>query len=212
MCDMTHSDSSHPALNSEPLLYVWRGLTEWLICMGWLRLVASIKLQVSFAKYSLFYRALLAKETYNFIEPTNRSHPICMPCLTRMCDMTHSYAWQDLHSSGVCPSIKHHQFSLYTYTHTHTNKFSLTQTNTHTQTHTHTSPLALLLSPSRSSSLPPLLPAGLNLMDHDDDVAGKEAIGREVWNMKSNYAWTLEVSFECALRVQNWICRSVYEV
>ena len=137
MCDLTHSDSSHSALNSEPLLYVWRGLTEWLICMGWLRLVASIKLQVSFAKYSLFYRALLAKETYNFIEPTNRSHPICMPCLTRMCDMTHSYAWQDLHSSGVCPSIKHHQFSLYTYTHTHTNKFSLTQTNTHTQTHTH---------------------------------------------------------------------------
>jgi len=27
---------------------------------------------------------------------------------------------------------------------------------------------------------PPLLPAGLNLMDHGDDVAGKEAVGREV--------------------------------
>ena len=30
-------------------------------CMGWLRLVGSIKLQVSFAEYSLFYWALLHK-------------------------------------------------------------------------------------------------------------------------------------------------------
>ena len=45
--------------------------------MGWLRLVGSIKSQVSFAEYRLFYRALFAKETYNFIDPTNRSHPIC---------------------------------------------------------------------------------------------------------------------------------------
>jgi len=47
--------------------------------MGWLRLVVgSIKLQVSFAEYSLVYRALFAKETYNFIDPTSRSHPICV--------------------------------------------------------------------------------------------------------------------------------------
>jgi len=30
-------------------------------CMGWLRLVGSLKLQVSFAEYSLFYRAVLQK-------------------------------------------------------------------------------------------------------------------------------------------------------
>jgi len=30
-------------------------------CMGWLRLVGSIKLYVSFAEYGLFYRALLQK-------------------------------------------------------------------------------------------------------------------------------------------------------
>ena len=29
--------------------------------MGWLRLVGSIKLQVSFAEYSLFYKALLQR-------------------------------------------------------------------------------------------------------------------------------------------------------
>ena len=31
------------------------------LCMGWLRWVGSLKLQVSFAEYSLFYRALLQK-------------------------------------------------------------------------------------------------------------------------------------------------------
>ena len=71
-----------------------------LLNTGWLRLVGSIKVQVSFAEYRLFYRAL-AKETFNslklqesfveynlfcrallqkrpiiFKEPTNRSYPI----------------------------------------------------------------------------------------------------------------------------------------
>ena len=31
------------------------------VCMGWLRLVGSIELSVSFAEYRLFYRALLQK-------------------------------------------------------------------------------------------------------------------------------------------------------
>ena len=38
-------------------------------------LSCSIKLQFSFAEYSLFYRAF-TKLTYNLIDPTNRSHPI----------------------------------------------------------------------------------------------------------------------------------------
>ena len=33
----------------------------WYVNMGWLRLVGSLKLWVSFAEYSLFYRALLQK-------------------------------------------------------------------------------------------------------------------------------------------------------
>ena len=43
--------------------------------MGWLQSVGSIKLYVSFAQYGLFYRVFL-QETYNFIDPTNCSHPI----------------------------------------------------------------------------------------------------------------------------------------
>ena len=45
--------------------------------MGCLRLVGSLNLQVSFAEYSLFYRALLQKRPVILKpEPTDRSHPI----------------------------------------------------------------------------------------------------------------------------------------
>jgi len=44
--------------------------------MWWLRLVGSIKLQVSFAKEPWKKRWDSAKKTYDLIDPTNRSHPI----------------------------------------------------------------------------------------------------------------------------------------
>ena len=37
----------------------WVAQIERMIDMGWLRLVGSLKLYVSFAEYPLFYRALL---------------------------------------------------------------------------------------------------------------------------------------------------------
>jgi len=43
--------------------------------MAWLRLVGSLKLYVSFAKEP-YKREYSAKETYNFKEPTKRSHPV----------------------------------------------------------------------------------------------------------------------------------------
>ena len=43
--------------------------------MGWLRLVGSIKVKVFSAKEP-YKRDYSAKETYNLIDPTNRSHPI----------------------------------------------------------------------------------------------------------------------------------------
>ena len=46
------------------------------LTMGWLRLVGSIKLQVSCTEHSLFYRALLPKRPIILIDPTNRSHTI----------------------------------------------------------------------------------------------------------------------------------------
>ena len=46
------------------------------VCMLWLRLVGSFKVLVSLPLLGLFCGALLAKETYNFKEPTTRSHPM----------------------------------------------------------------------------------------------------------------------------------------
>ena len=43
--------------------------------IGWLQLVGSLKSYVSFAEYSLFYRALLQKRPI-ISRTTNRSHPI----------------------------------------------------------------------------------------------------------------------------------------
>jgi len=41
--------------------------------MGWLRLVVSLKLQVSFAEYLLFYRAFLHKRPINLYHFNHRS-------------------------------------------------------------------------------------------------------------------------------------------
>ena len=76
--------------------------------MGWLRLVGSLKLQVSFAEYSLFYRALLQNRPVILrgllivATPYDMTHPyvwhasfLCVTCLIHMCDMTHPYVWHD---------------------------------------------------------------------------------------------------------------------
>jgi len=48
----------------------------YMIDMGLLQLVGSVKLRVSLAEYCLFYRALLQKRPIIFFDPTNQSHPI----------------------------------------------------------------------------------------------------------------------------------------
>jgi len=49
----------------------------WLCaCMEWLRLVGSLKIEVSFAKEPCKKRRYSAKETCNLMEPTTCSHPI----------------------------------------------------------------------------------------------------------------------------------------
>jgi len=77
MCDRTHSYGGHDlSIRDLAQSCVWHGSSIFdstqsyvrlLIhmssysYMGWLRLVGSLKLQVSFAEYGLFYRALLQK-------------------------------------------------------------------------------------------------------------------------------------------------------
>jgi len=70
--------------------------------MGWLRLVGSLKSCVSFAEYHLFYRAFFAKETYNLIDPTDRSHLIGEPYITNACTQK---SFRVLMCVAVCCSV-----------------------------------------------------------------------------------------------------------
>ena len=53
--------------------------------MGWLWLVGSIKLQFSFAKEAHKRDNILQKKTCNFINSTDRSHPICVVVRAAVC-------------------------------------------------------------------------------------------------------------------------------
>ena len=123
------------------LIYSWRGLrgkleetncrgfiflkkvetfVTWIVrvCYGWLRLVGSLKLQVCFTGYSLFYR--FAKETYNCNNPTNRSHPVwlVLPNDTFMCAMTRSFVpWLTVLLPKVITELNTQQHLTHTATH-----------------------------------------------------------------------------------------------
>ena len=60
--------------------------------MGWLRLVRSIELQVSFAEEAYKIDDILQKKTYNFKEPTNRSHPMHL----------YLYTYKHVQRMGAC--------------------------------------------------------------------------------------------------------------
>jgi len=66
--NVRHSRAPHPQNGSRKVVctlqfvYTVRGVVSVLnLIMGWLQLVGSLKIYVSFAEYRLFYRALLQK-------------------------------------------------------------------------------------------------------------------------------------------------------
>ena len=67
MCTFPRHNVGSPAQNCQPCFDHGVTPAAWLahvpinVHVGWLQLVGSLKLQVSFAEYSLFYRALLQK-------------------------------------------------------------------------------------------------------------------------------------------------------
>ena len=91
--------------------------------MGCLRLVDSLTLQVSFAKEPYEKRLHSAKETYEFKEPTNRSHPI-----------GHTQTHTDIHRYTQIHTDTHR----YTQVHTHHFKKSPTDIFKQTDRLTHT--------------------------------------------------------------------------
>jgi len=98
MCDMTNTKGTPGVVH----LNVYHA---WLICVTWLMQKRNAQLHVFiaygvatgirllkiiglFCKRALWKRRYSAKETCNFKEPTNRSHPIL--CLIHMLDITHT--------------------------------------------------------------------------------------------------------------------------
>jgi len=65
--------------------------------MGWLQLVSSFKLLVSFAEYSLFYRALLQKRL-TILRSLPMSYIHTVSCLSHIHSSTHSHAFTLLYT------------------------------------------------------------------------------------------------------------------
>jgi len=76
---LSHLEWLFPKLEAKLEAKAWKSLfteTWQKRPMGWLRVVVSLKWYVSFAKEPYKKRRYSAEKTYNFKEPTNRSHPM----------------------------------------------------------------------------------------------------------------------------------------
>jgi len=109
--------------------------------MGWLWLVGSLKVQDKSQMISLFCRisfllqGSFAKESYDFKDPTNRSHPIqCnMPCRGSVMKCIYVYICIYIHLYVCTYMIVHQRIYMYiyiynytyihTYIHTHLHKY-----------------------------------------------------------------------------------------
>jgi len=92
--------------------------------MGWLRLVGSLKLQVSSAEYRLFYRALLQKRRIIFKEPTNRSYLIShwgcgesstLRQMTQNDSRADCWFWRHMYVYGKCSLHLHYTICTISY-------------------------------------------------------------------------------------------------
>jgi len=118
------------------LLLVIDFLCLYMRCVGWLRLVGSLKSQVSFAEYRLFYRALLPKRPMIWrsllVEATpthifytwdvSQSHMRHDSCVTLANSRTTSHMWKSnvthMNKRKKWQNVKLHQHSVsHTYSH-----------------------------------------------------------------------------------------------
>ena len=106
-----------------------------------------------FCKRALWKRLYSAKETCNFKEPTNRSHPICTHILRTdqndrdarvstfahmhtLCTHIHTLMYTLTHPRTYTHIVTH--LHVYTHKDTHTHTHTYTRTHTHISTHSHT--------------------------------------------------------------------------
>ena len=108
--------------------------------MGWLRLVGSFKIQVSFAESRLFYRAFLQKRSviWRSLLIVTTPHLQWMAAIHNHGHArAHTYTYTHAYTHSL--SHTHTQIRISTHAHTHTRSHSHTHTHTciHTYTHPH---------------------------------------------------------------------------
>jgi len=132
---------------------------EWVMSQIWrIRVagmncgVASLKLYLKiiglFCKRELIKRQYSAKETYNFKEPTNRSHPIVVFHISKShtahihesphAKVIHTCAHNYTHPQSFSSARTHTLTQIHTHTHTHANAHTRIHKSTHSHAHTHT--------------------------------------------------------------------------
>ena len=99
------------SLNRDTMQFVW---TVWPppvpFTMGWLRSVGSIKLQVSFAEYCLFYRALLQKRPVILSILLTKATPYHHPSLSWQGERI-SFSWRDIARESLLVDALHSHVS-----------------------------------------------------------------------------------------------------
>jgi len=81
----THIVSKETCITEKRPVRVKRDLKEELMCYGVAYVSRIDKMIGLFCKRTLWKKQYSAKETYNFVDPTNRSHPIVLHCHVLMC-------------------------------------------------------------------------------------------------------------------------------
>ena len=104
--------------------------------MGWLQLVGSLKVQDSFAEYSLFYRGLLQKRTIILRSLLIVATPyLCILTNTYTHLITHIHASDGTGTNHSTRPAFSHTHKIYIHTHTHTHLYIHAHTYTHIYTH-----------------------------------------------------------------------------
>ena len=115
---MRHKNMWHKNRAAESAAHTFWWMSD--VHMGWLRLVGSIKLQVSFAEYSLFYRALLQKGpvilSILLTQATPCIHTINVHTICIHVNVLHTH--QCTYTSMCTQSVYMWIYVLYAYIHT----------------------------------------------------------------------------------------------
>jgi len=146
-----HEHTQTHAYFDAPFVHMWvtahmlgggvRGIGWRVRGTGWLRLVGSLKLQVSIGECSVFSRALLQKRPMILRSLlivaiqmwANRMSLIMRMSFSRTNTHAHTHT-----NTEISPIIGSREWVFHTHTHAHTRKHTNTHTHTHKYTHTHT--------------------------------------------------------------------------